>query len=113
MNCGLINCFWCNEAMGIAIPKRQDKKEDKYKTYFGGYEPCDKCKPKWDSEIVMIEVQDTSLGLPAIQEEYYPTGNMWIIKPETMKEGTPKVNLITKEIATEIGLYEKGEQDDI
>ena len=107
LNAGLVKCFWCGEAVGIAIPKKMSKKEE-YKEYINDYEPCDKCQEQWKLGVAAIEVSEISNGLFPIQKNLYPTGRMWVLKKETidkiLDKNTEKVILITPDFAENIGL---------
>ena len=101
----LIKCFWCGEASGIAIPKEMSKKEEGYRECVMNYDPCDKCKEKWDKGAVIIEASTEPIHeRPAIQKGVYPTGRWWVVKRELLDDD---ISFVTKEIAKEMGLYDE------
>ena len=100
----LIKCFWCGEASSIAIPKKMSKKEEGYRESFS-YDPCDKCKEKWDKGAVIIGASTEPINeRPAIQKGIYPTGVWWVVKRELLDDD---ISFVTKEIAKEMGLYDE------
>ena len=100
----LVKCFWCGEASGIAIPKKMSNKKEGYRECVMNYDPCDKCKEKWDKGAVIIETSESPNGKnqPAIQKGVYPTGVWWVVKREFLDSD---ISFVTKEIAKEMGLY--------
>ena len=101
----LTKCFWCGEASGIAIPKKMSKKEEGYRECVMNYDPCDKCKEKWDKGAVIIEASTEPIHeRPAIQKGVYPTGRWWVVKRELLDDD---ISFVTKEIAKEMGLYDE------
>ena len=114
--CGirLINCFFCRESTGIAIPKNLSMNDNGYCSPITvDYEPCKKCMEKFKKGVLIIEVRDTLYvkNQPEIVPGSYPSGRYWVVKSEIInkvKDGD--VRFITEEIAKEIGLYDmKGE----
>ena len=75
------------------------------------YEPCDKCKEKWDKGAVIIEASDKPnvKNQPAMQEGVYPTGAWWVAKREVLDSKISFVTkeFVTKEIAKEMGIYDE------
>ena len=108
----LLKCFWCNEDIGVAIPKElKDSCNDNYEGVFMDYEPCDKCKENWEKGDVIIEAQNTPVfkDQPPIGKDAYPTGNNWIIKKGILEE---HIFFATKEVTKELGLYTYDEEND-
>ena len=107
----LIECFWCGEEFGIAIPKKLQDDCGDTSPIVVDYEPCDKCREKWEDGDVIIEAQDTPLteGQPPMQEGAYPTGHYWVVKKGLIPS---HFAFITKEMAEEMGLYNMEAQDD-
>ena len=102
LNPMLVKCFWCGEASSIAIPKKMSNKEEGYREQIT-YDPCDKCKEKWDKGAVIIEASTEPINeRPAIQKGVYPTGTWWVVKRELLDDN---ISFVTKEIAKEMGLY--------
>ena len=105
LNTILVKCFWCGESSSIAIPKRMSNKEEGYRECVMSYDPCDKCKEKWDKGAVIIETSTEPInGRPAIQKGVYPTGAWWVVKRELLDSD---ISFVTKEIAKEMGLYDE------
>lgn len=101
----LIKCFWCGEALSIAIPKKMSKKEEGYRECVTNYDPCDKCKKRWDKGAVIIEVSTEPIDeRPAIQKGVYPTSVWWVVEREILDDD---ISFVTKEIAKEMGLYDE------
>ena len=121
MDVNMVACFYCGEASGIAISKKLISCKDKWDTkyIFGGYEPCDKCKEKFDTGFLIIECQETPIseGQPEMQKGVYPTGSHWVVKnevaAEVFNEDIVKGGkiFVDKEFAERIGLYQAGEED--
>ena len=80
------------------------KKEDGYRELYS-YDPCDKCKEKWDKGAVIIEASTEPINeRPAIAKGVYPTGVWWVVKRELLDDD---IYFVTKEIAKEMGLYDE------
>ena len=102
----LVKCFWCGEASSIGIPKRMSNKEEGYRECVMNYDPCDKCKEKWDKGAVLIEAshKPNVENQPAIRHGVYPTGVWGVVEQKLMD---CKISFVTKEIAKEMGLYDE------
>ena len=113
LNAGLVKCFWCGEAVGVAIPKKMSTKEE-HKEYINDYQPCSECEEQWKLGVVAIEVSEISNGLFPIQSNLYPTGRMWVLKKESIDKilgkDTEKVILITPDLAESIGLNKENDK---
>ena len=109
----LSKCFWCggekNELLFLARRNRAWC-ENKNTSIIADYEPCDKCEEDFSKGTLVMEASTMPVaeGQPAMQEDVYPTGRVWVIKTESAKEifGTdsPKV-FVDEETAKAIGLY--------
>ncbi|KSV59151.1 hypothetical protein [Acetivibrio ethanolgignens] len=81
-------CFWCGEGKNeIALlgKLKDDKKAPMYTVL--DYEPCDKCKEMFKKGVLLVGVQYTSNGLPAIgkgdnNKPVYPTGTHAVVTKE-------------------------------
>ena len=81
------------------------KKEEGYRECVMNYDPCNKCKEKWDKGAVIIEASTKPIDKrPAIQKGIYPTGIWWVVKRELLDSD---ISFVTKEIAKEMGLYDE------
>lgn len=114
LNSGLVRCFWCGEAVGLAIPEKMSTKKE-YKEYINDYQPCPKCEEQWKLGIAVIEVSEISNELFPIQSNLYPTGRMWVLKKESidkiLEKDTEKVILVTPELAESIGFNKTGDEN--
>ncbi len=104
----LSKCAWCGKDKNeLVIAKRQNKAWcDAPMSIITNYEPCEKCQEKWDQGTVLIEASETpnTENQPLMSEGAYPTGNYWVVNPDILNIDSP-IAFITKEIATDLGLY--------
>lgn len=112
VNPSIINCFWCGEAMGIALRGKMKGDVAAPRECFGGYDPCDECQKKWDQGVIIVEVTTEPNGgpnQPPLQEGAYPTGSFAVITKEYAERlGIMTKNaLITPEDAEKLGLFIK------
>jgi len=109
--CGIsmTKCFWCGEADGIAIPKFvKDFDNAPCNGMVVSYEPCQACEEKWIQGVAVLEVSPVPLAehQPPIADGAYPSGNIWVVKAESIVNGEMGQRILaTKEQLEEIGLY--------
>lgn len=81
-------CFFCGEASGIALFGRMKGDVEAPKEVLIDYEPCNKCKERFEQGSLLLEVDTVPhiSGQPPIQrqenQELYPTGRYKVIKKE-------------------------------
>lgn len=83
-------CMWCGEPTNeIALlgKLKGDEKAPRYSVL--SYEPCDKCKEIWNQGVALIECTPNEFedGRPPFTKDsdgvaVYPTGHLFVIKPE-------------------------------
>ena len=85
-------CFFCGEEknevalLGKIGGRNEDLEAPRHMVI--DYEPCDKCRERWQQGVAIIEVATTPLsdGRPPIQENLYPTGRHIVIKTEAWND---------------------------
>lgn len=81
VNPSLDVCFWCGEAMGVALLGR-NKGQKAPHSVVTGYTPCDKCREQMAQGITLVEAGPASRQpqRPEIQPGVVPTGRWLVIK---------------------------------
>jgi len=85
VNPSLELCFWCGEAMGVALLGHNKGKEAP-RHIITGYEPCQTCKDGMAQGISFVECRQAALHeeQPEIQQGLVPTGRWFVIKREAV-----------------------------
>ena len=89
VNPTMVICAWCKEQNGeIALVGELPGDMEAPKEMIIDYEPCDKCKDKWDHGVACIEVdtKPANASQPSIQDNLYPTGRYVVVKSDKLKE---------------------------
>jgi len=93
VNASLGVCFWCGEEDGNILLLGLNGGKQAPRRTIVGYEPCDKCKPKMDSGILLMEARRDEPwvlgGTPMAEQDgakIYPSGRWAVITPEAAKE---------------------------
>lgn len=96
LNPVIATCFFCGESKNeIALLGKINKEDDEAPMYGAiDYEPCDKCKEKWDRGVAVVEVTKTPNvpNQPQIQQGLYPTSRVVVIRPEALDFNPPRKN---------------------
>ena len=80
-------CFWCGkEKNEVALLGTLKGDVEATKSAVLNYEPCDTCKAQMAEGIALIEVTESAIDRPPIQDKLYPTGAWWVISEDTAKE---------------------------
>ncbi len=82
VNPSLDMCFWCGEAMGVAL-LGYNKGKEAPRHVVSGFTPCQKCQDQMAQGITLIEARptDPTSTIPEIQEGVQPTGR-WVVMTE-------------------------------
>lgn len=98
-------CFWCGKDSGnISLLGHIKGGKEAPRYSINTYEPCDSCKKLGEGKIMLLHVVNEQKGNePSIIEGAYPTGVHWYLPPK-QKTGYSKIQLITKEVADQLGL---------
>lgn len=85
VNPSLDMCFWCGEAVGVALLGRNGGKEAPPKVVTG-YTPCAKCKEQMAQGITLVEAGPASRQphRPGIQPGVVPTGRWIVIREDAV-----------------------------
>ena len=90
-------CIFCGEPKGVALFGKLKGDVEAPREVVTDYEPCDKCKEKFDSGVPIIEVTNTpqSENQPPLTEDsygkpVYPTGCYLVVNPEVLGGGYKK-----------------------
>lgn len=79
-------CFFCGESRNeVALLGAAYKGEAPMHMVID-YQPCDTCKSKWNSGVVLVEgsTSPKTPGQPAIVEGFYPTGRWMVVTVEAI-----------------------------
>lgn len=121
-------CFFCGETTGIALLGRLKGDVEAPRYVLADYEPCDKCKERFEQGSLLLEVDTYPhiSGQPAIQQEenqkLYPTGRYKVLKKEVCERvfgqahktaliDVQTYNLLFSELDNEIDTKELTEED--
>ena len=84
-------CFWCGEVKGIALLGKLKDDAEAPRELILNYDPCDKCKEKFERGILIIEVTFTpeaSNQMPFTarpnEPPTYPTGRYLVVQPDAI-----------------------------
>ena len=93
-------CIYCMEPKGILLNISLKESFQNSKVYTSR-EPCEKCQEQMDGRFTIFEAD----------EEGTHTGNMWIVKPESIaeefRENCPRnICRVLEEDARKMGLYD-------
>lgn len=82
VNPSLDMCFWCGEALGVALLGLNHGKEAPRKI-MSSYTPCEVCQEKMARGITLVGVRPSTGAdnFPEIQKGLVPTG-AWVVVPE-------------------------------
>ena len=110
--CGvsMINCFWCGENVGVAIPTKISAMDNEpCNGTVMNYDFCDKCKKSMAKGVTLIEMSPVPMqkGQPEMDENSYPTGRYWVVKRQALTEGVEDINFITQHTAEEMGFNDE------
>lgn len=85
-------CFWCGEAVGVALLGRNKGKEAP-RQIVTSYDPCDACQEGMDKGISLIEVTEVpnDRGTVSLYSNtgIFPTGRMVVVKEDGISEDFP------------------------
>ncbi len=122
MSCDVVKmsrCIWCGgdkQELVIATKETKEWCSNESNYVITDYEPCDKCEEEFAKGTVVMEVAEDPLveGQPPIQDNLYPTSNIWVISSEVARNifntDSPKL-FVDKETAEQIGLYGPDSKD--
>lgn len=84
LNPSLNICFWCKEPKGMLLMGYLPNDEKAPYAILTDYEPCDKCKEKFNQGIQLIEISEEhgEGQLPITNrnnKDYYPTGRLIVL----------------------------------
>lgn len=88
VNPTMVICAWCHEQTGeIALVGELPGDIEAPREMIVSYEPCDKCREKWDQGVACVEVdtKPTAINQPPIHEDLYPTGRCIVVNSERLK----------------------------
>lgn len=100
LNPSLDLCFWCGEAMGVAlvgrIRRNGESDAEAPHEMCTGLKPCPECAKKWSTGVPLIEVTEDGSRFggnerwafkPKGSQPVWPTGRWVVVKPEAVNGG--------------------------
>lgn len=82
-------CAWCNEPTGeVVLVGQLPGDAEAPKEMIVSYEPCDKCREKWEQGVACIEVDTVPVNAtqPPIRDNLYPTGRVVVAQSDRLSE---------------------------